>query len=58
MPISCRLPATAASISILNTNHYQWIDRKPRVWEGLRDASLQLGALNVVLVETIGGGHK
>lgn len=58
MLISFRVPDTAAAIPVLNANHYQLIDQKPRVWEGLRYAFLQPGALNGVLVEIIDGGDE
>jgi len=56
MLISFRVPDTAAAIPILTANHYEMIDREPRVWEGSRYAFLQPGALNGVLVEIIDGG--
>jgi methylmalonyl-CoA/ethylmalonyl-CoA epimerase len=58
MLISFRVPDTAAAIPILNANHYEMIDQKPRVWEGSHYAFLQPGALNGVLVEIIDGDHK
>jgi len=58
MLISFQVPDTAAAIPILNANHYQRIDRKPRVWEGSHYAFLHPEALNGGLVEIIDGGRK
>lgn len=55
MLISFKVPDTAAAIGILDSNNYELIDRKPRVWESSQYAFLNPGHMNGVLVEVIDG---